>query len=136
MKECPVCHAVTEEKYACHVCGETLTYVEEAYAESREKLAWNRYTARYLLRELWFPMLAILISVIALCVRWPLAPLMEDVTYTMPSGISVQTTRQGCQEQYLWIALGMAVLSLLSAIFRRPAARWMQWKYSEEYAAR
>lgn len=135
MKECPVCHAIVDEKYECPVCGESLTYVEEAYAEPRERLARNRYTALYLLRELWFPVLAILICIIAICVRWPLAPLMEEVTYTMPSGVSVQTTRQGSQEQYLWVALMLAVLSLIAALLRRKSSRWMQWKYSEDYAA-
>ena len=136
MKECPVCHAITEEKYECHVCGESLTYVDEAYAEPRERLPRNRYTALYLLRELWFPALAILICIVAICVRWPLAPLTEEVTYITPSGVPVQTTRQGSAEQCLWAALLLAVLSLLAAYFRRSLARssWMLWKYNEEYA--
>lgn len=135
MKECPVCHAVVDEKYECPICGESLTYVEEAYGESRERLCRNRYTARYLLRELWFPVTAILICILAICVRWPLAPLTEEVTYLMPSGVSVQTTRQGSQEQYLWVALMLAMLSLIAALLRRKSTRWMQWKYSEDYAA-
>ena len=134
MKECPVCHAITEEKYECHVCGESLTYVEEAYAEPRERLCWNRYTALYLLRELWFPVLAIFVCIVAICVRWPLAPLTEEVTYILPSGVPVQTTRQGSSEQYLWLTLGLACLSLVAALIRRRLARWLQWKYNEDYA--
>ncbi len=43
MKKCPVCHAVTEEKYECHVCGTTITYGPPCF-EEREQLAWNRHT--------------------------------------------------------------------------------------------
>ncbi len=120
MKQCPLCHAITEENYECHVCGTTITY-EPPCSREREKLAWNRYTARYLLRETWLSLLSILVVAGVTIAQWPLIPFTERSPDT-----------------FLWLAMLCAAASLVFSLLDRHIVRIVnEWsfikKYTDEY---
>lgn len=116
MKQCPLCHAITEEKYECHVCGTTITY-EPPYFAEREKLAWNRYTAQYLLRETWLSLLSILVVTVITIFRWPLTPFTER-----------------SPDSFLWLAMLCAAASLVFSLLDRHIVRITnEWSFIKQY---
>jgi len=134
MKECPLCHCITEEEYECHVCGTTITYEPSVYPAERERLVWNKYTRRYLARKLWFPLLSTVVVIVLILVSLPLEPIC--VTETVMLGEHrAEVERHNSSEQYLWGSLFLALLSVVFALCERKLVRWLEWKYSSEYAA-
>lgn len=120
MKQCPVCRAITEENYECHVCGTTITYEPPCF-EEREKLAWNRYTALYLLRETWLSLLSVLVVAVVTIYVWPFEPLAKRTLGT-----------------FLWSAVLCAAASLVLSLLDRHIVRIVnEWsfikKYTDEY---
>ncbi len=120
MKQCPLCHAITEEKYECHVCGTTITYEPPCF-EKREKLAWNRYTAQYLLRETWLSLLSILVVTGVSVYVWPPESLLRPALNT-----------------FLGAAILCAAASLVLSLLDRHIVRIVnEWsfvkKYTDEY---
>lgn len=116
MKQCPLCHALTEEKYECHVCGTTITY-EPPYFAEHEKLAWNRYTAQYLLRETWLSLISILVVTAVIIFQWPLIPFTEHSPDT-----------------FLWLAMLCAVASLVFSLLDRHIVRITnEWSFIKQY---
>ncbi len=116
MKQCPLCHAITEENYECHVCGTTITYEPPCFAE-REKLAWNRYTAQYLLRETWLSLLSILVVAGVTVYVWPPESLLR------PS-LNV----------FLGAAILCAAASLVLSLLDRHIVRWVdEWSFTKKY---
>jgi len=132
MKECPVCHAVMEEEERCPVCGQFILY-EPPSGAHKESLARNGCTYRYLARKLWLPVLSLIAVIVIMAVRWPLEPLIKQIAHTV-DGHTFYSTVRNTSEQYLWLSLLLAVLSLIISVFERAAARWLEWKYSREYA--
>lgn len=134
MKECPVCHCITEEEYECHVCGTTITYEPSVYPAERERLVWNKYTRRYLLRKLYFPLLSIAVVIVLILVSLPLEPIRVTET-AMIGEHRAELKVHNSNEQYLWGSLFLALLSVVFALCERKLAQWLEWKYNSEYAA-
>ncbi len=67
MKKCPTCTMIVDDESVCHVCGTTLTY-EEPLRDVRERRVMNRYYLAYLLKNVWFSALCILICVVRLLI--------------------------------------------------------------------
>lgn len=113
LKKCNVCQCIVDEASECPICGNTITY-EPHCMEDKEHFAFNRYYKTYLLKNLWFPVLCTIASIIIFILTLPL---------TVPLA-------------YLLLipTAFLLIMSFVFALFKRPLARRMLWKYSEEYA--
>lgn len=115
MKQCPRCRSIVNEKSECPVCYTTITYEDEIAAAS-EKIAWNRYTIIYFIKQMWISVLCCIVGVVKLCfssIEW------NEIVFDIRLS-----------------AILFALASLGIAIFQRKLAlsRWSRWKYTKEYA--
>lgn len=113
MKKCNICQCVVDDEYCCPICGNTLTY-EPPVMEDKEHFVFSRYYKIYLLKNLWLPVLCTIASIVIFILTLPL---------TVPS-------------VYLLLipTAFLLIASFIFAFFKRPLARRLLWKYSEEYA--
>ncbi len=94
MKICPKCKSRTAEDIECHICGESLTYVEKAI-EDREKIRFNKYYFFYLFRNCFFTLACIAALIIKNVIGKPVFGYSYFIIY------------------------GVALLSLVGSIFKR-----------------
>lgn len=109
MKKCPVCKSVVDESFECPICWTTLTYEPECLSQA-ESYGFNKYFLRYLLRQCWFSLIALLIVCIA-------------TFFAGPGELRICLLA--------WLA---AIFSCLMGAFQRKWIHWLQCKYSEDYA--
>ena len=110
MKNCPVCKSVVDEEFECPICWTTLTYEPNCHA-TQEKFVPSKFLVRYLLRQCWFSLIALLVVFVA--------------TFFTNEG-----TLRICL--LAWFA---AIFSCLMGAFQRKWVCWLLCKYSEEYAS-
>lgn len=108
MKECPMCKSVVDEEFECPICWTTLTY--EPNCDGKEHFVLNKFYVRYLLRQCWFSLLCLGITVALMC--------FVDFVW-----------HPACVMPYV-----AAVVSVLMGIFQRQLIKLIQWKYSQGYA--
>ena len=109
MKKCPLCKMIVDAKYECPICYTTITYEPEFYSNT-EKYVYNKYFLGYLIRQNWFSMLCLIFVIFRI--------------------FSVQTH----SILFCIISVLAAVFSLIVSIFQRQIAKYIQWKYSEDYS--
>lgn len=109
MKKCPICEMIVDAEYECPICYTTITYESDVESD-REKYVCNKYFILYLIRKGWFSILCLIFVVFRI--------------------FSVQTHSIPC----CILSLFCAILSLVESIFERQLAKYIQWKYSEEYS--
>ena len=113
MKKCNTCQCIVDEEYCCPICGNTLTY-EPPCMEDKEHFVFGRYYKIYLLKNLWFPVLCTIASIVIFILTLPLT-VPSVYLLLIPTAI-------------------LLVASFIFALFKRPLTRRLLWKYTEEYA--
>jgi len=108
MKKCPKCGMLTAESGECPICHTTVTYEPIIYAD-KEKYAFNKYYARYQLKNCLFSILLLL----AVTVRVIIAPPF------LSAGIA---------------AYALVLISFLCSFFYRRLTRYVQFMYSPEFS--
>ena len=109
MKKCPLCKMIVDAEYECPICYTTITYEPDVESD-REKYVCNKYFILYLIRKGWFSILCLIFVVFRI--------------------FSVQTHSIPC----CILSLFCVILCLVESIFDRHLAKYIQWKYSEEYS--
>ena len=113
MKKCNVCHCIVDEISECPICGNTITY-EPPCMEDKERFVFSKYYFVYLLKNLWFSVLCIIISTVAFILSLPITSSLLH---------------------YLLIpAALMLIASFVFSLYKRELTRRLLWKYSKEYA--
>ncbi|MBE6750110.1 MAG: hypothetical protein E7560_02990 [Ruminococcaceae bacterium] len=110
MKVCPKCKMTVDEKSECPFCYTTITY-EPICNSEKEKYVFNKYFVLYLLKQCWFTVLCWVFIILRLLL-----------------------TKTELNYAHLSLLLYLLV-SLLFAIFERQITKYIQWKYSKDYAA-
>jgi hypothetical protein len=83
MKQCPRCQAVVRDDTECPFCHERLTY-EDPVMQDKPHTPWNRYSALYWLKAIWFPLLCSVICAVRLLTLPPTAPGFLEIGNTWP----------------------------------------------------
>ena len=108
MKQCPVCKSIVDSESECPICGNTITYEPPVMAD-KELIPWNKNTVLYYLKNTWFSVLSCLTGAF-ICIM--ATPKMDYLFF---------------------LAVFCAIVSLFVSFFHRKLAKYMTWKYSEEY---
>ena len=102
MKKCPNCQMIVNEPYECPYCQTTLTY-EAPVMTDREKLRCNRYFWLFQLKNCWFSLLCLFVSITVMLLSGSDNPDMLRIHLTLSGG---------------------CLLLLLCGFFQRQIARW------------
>ena len=109
MKICPKCKSRTVEDIECPICGESITY-EETIDEEKEKIRFNKYYLRYLLRNCLFALICTAAVIVINAINAPIL----DYSY--------------------FIIYGIAFMSLAASVFKRTFVMWNIIVCKERYA--
>ena len=112
MKICPTCKMTIDSENECPICYTTITY-EPTVSADKEKYVYNKYFLGYMIKNLWFSVLCLLVVIARLIVKHQFVP--HFLLY------------------YCLIALAICI-SILISFFKRKFSRFWQRKYSKEYS--
>ena len=109
MKKCPDCKMIVDADNECPFCYATLTYQPTCNSD-KEKYVFNKYFIWYLIKKSWFSILCLIAMVSRLIY------IRDEVDY------------------FIIYPILCICISMIYSLFGRKIAKFIQWKYSQEYS--